>query len=162
MKKLEPANIIFDLNGVIFSYDPINYAAKLNTAPKEVISILQPGLEILKECAKQIDNSVNKLHKIYILSNWSQPGFNIMKRIFPEIFSLFDGHVISGESEYKKPNPKIFEEISDKYNLERQRCIFIDDAQVNVIASEQFGWIGLHYDNPNHVKNSLKLLKAIE
>ena len=158
MKKSEPANIIFDLNGVIFGYDPINYAAKLNISPKEVIYTLEPGLKTLKECAEQLDDNGNKLHKIYILSNWSQPGFNIIKELFQEVFTLFDGYVVSGDSMHRKPDQKIFEEISDKYNLENQRCIFIDDAQTNIVASEKFGWIGILYDNPNHVRKTLKAL----
>jgi FMN phosphatase YigB (HAD superfamily) len=160
-KKLKPANIIFDLNGVIFGHDQENYLALLKQNPKKAIFILQPGLDILTKCAEQKDNNGNKLHTIYVLSNWGKDGFEVMKKIYPQIMSMFDGHVISGESDYKKPNRKIYLEIINKYNLQNERCIFIDDVEENIVTAEQFEWIGLHYNNPTHIKKILENLKVL-
>lgn len=140
--------IVFDLHGVIFDYD----VKKNNYA----VYLLDAGLKILQACAAQKDDTGKKLHKLYILSNWGTAGFQKIKQAHPEILALFDGQVISGECGYSKPSPEIFELLINRYQLANQPCLFIDDAQMNIAAAEKFGWVGIHYQDPNHVTNLLK------
>lgn len=147
-------NIIFDLHGVIFSYDPI----LLN----DLIYTLKPGLEILQACANQTDENGQRLHKLYILSNWGKPGFTKMKAQHSDILALFDGYVISGECAYSKPQKEIFELLIAKYNLTGKECVFIDDNELNIVAAHQFGWTNIFYNNPESVKQRLIDLKILK
>ena len=140
--------IIFDLHGVIFDYHASKYTYD--------IFILQKGLEILQACASQKDAHGNKKHQIYILSNWGKSGFEKLKKQHGAILDLFDGHVISGECGYSKPNSEIFELLINRYNLANQECIFIDDSVINVNAANKFGWKAIHYQDPEHVLKQLK------
>lgn len=144
--------IIFDLHGVIFDYD----AKKINYE----VYTLNPGLEILQACANQKDQYGKKRHKIYILSNWGLSGFQKLRDMYPDILELFDGQVISGECGYSKPDQEIFELIINRYQLADKTCIFIDDVAMNIAAAKQFGWIGIHYQDPAHATNLLKELKV--
>ena len=72
--------------------------------------------------------------------------------------ALFDGQVISGECGYSKPSREIFEVLINRYQLVNQPCILIDDTAINVARAKQFGWIGIHYEDPTHVTNLLKKL----
>ncbi len=144
--------IIFDLHGVIFDYD-----AKQSNYD---VYPLKPGLEILQACASQKDEFGARLHKLYILSNWGSSGFQKIKLLHPDILDLFDGQVISGECGYSKPSIEIFELIINRYQLANQTCIFIDDSIINIAAVKQFGWTGIHYQDPTHVTNLLKKLNV--
>lgn len=149
---LNPTNIIFDLHGVIFGYD----------AQTQSPFQLPEGVEILKACANQLDQNGQNLHKLYILSNWGTTGFARLKQDFPEIINLFDGIMTSGESGYSKPSKEAFLALINKYQIQNQYCIFIDDSESNIIESNQFGWIGILYNQPNLVWQQLKTLKVID
>jgi putative hydrolase of the HAD superfamily len=58
-------------------------------------------------------------------------------------FKYFDGGVISAEAKASKPDKKIYEILSEKYNLVPEECLFIDDLEVNVKAAEAIGMRGL-------------------
>ncbi len=79
--------------------------------------------------------------KLYLLSNISI-GFaeNYHKTEWiRELFSLFDGLVFSGPIGIVKPQPEIFEHLLNKYSLNREECIFIDDSEKNMIGAEKVG-----------------------
>ena len=78
-------------------------------------------------------------HKVYLLSNWDAHSFPLMDARFPELFSLFDGIMISGETGLLKPDPTFFYELLDAYNLDTRSCIFLDDQKENIIAAQKMG-----------------------
>lgn len=147
---LKPANIIFDLGGVIFDYD--------RTVLNPDFYLLAPGLDVLKKCAAQTDQLGNKLHKLYILSNWGKSGFNKIKSQYPDIIALFDGYVISGEIGHAKPSTQIFKVLIDRYQLEDEYCIFIDDSEINTHVAKQFGWHSFLHDGTNNIESLLASL----
>jgi len=95
---------------------------------------LQSGLNILKECKARGYN-------LFILSNWDPETFKIAEEKYPEIFEYFDKEnmVISGEIGLMKPDAHIYEYILEKYNLDPQTCIFLDDQSTNIKMAESFG-----------------------
>ncbi|MFD1145604.1 HAD family hydrolase [Saccharothrix hoggarensis] len=62
---------------------------------------------------------------------------------YPEdlLLELFDTIVISGRIGMRKPDPRIFHHTLDQLGLPADRCVFFDDAPVNVEAARQ---VGLH------------------
>lgn len=74
--------------------------------------------------------------KVYILSN-AQHSFTM-----PEIESLgldklFDGIEISSDFGYKKPSPKFFGYLLDKYSLESSQTVYVgNDIQADVIGAK--------------------------
>ncbi|MFC6089770.1 HAD family hydrolase [Saccharothrix lopnurensis] len=62
---------------------------------------------------------------------------------YPEdlLLELFDTIVISGRIGLRKPDPRIFEHTLDLLGLPADRCVFFDDAPVNVEAART---VGLH------------------
>lgn len=147
---MKPTNIIFDLGGVIFGYD--------QTMPNPNFYPLIPGLHILKKCASQKDQFGKKLHRIYILSNWSKTSFDRIKAQYPDIMELFDGYIISGEVGYSKPEEEIFKLLIDRYHLEGERCIFIDDTQAHILTANRLGWTSILYDDATDTETLLAKL----
>lgn len=93
---------------------------------------LPEGLQFIKECKE-------KGHNLYLLSNWDGISFNRLREQFPEIFDQFDGWIISGDCKLLKPDPAIFDLLFDKYDLDPNNCLFIDDQKENIIAAQKRG-----------------------
>lgn len=62
---------------------------------------------------------------------------------YPEdlLLELFDTVVISGRVGLRKPDPLIFEHTMEQIGLPARRCVFFDDARVNVEGAKA---VGLH------------------
>ncbi len=93
--------------------------------------------------------------KLYALTNWSAETFPIAKKRF-EFLKCFEGIVVSGEEHTRKPFPKIYEITLNRFGLEPQHCIFIDDSLENVEGARKMGINGLHYTNSKQLEADLQ------
>ena len=100
--------------------------------------IVPEGAEFVKECKEAG-------HQVYILSNWDPISFTLLQELYPDFFNLFDGIIISGDVHLLKPDPAIYYYFLDRYHLDAQDCIFIDDLDQNIAAARNVGMIGLPY-----------------
>lgn len=158
-------NIIFDIGGVLFTYHN-HRSFQLNpTLPRPALGVHMPlieGINLLKKCHAAMDENGNRLHKLYILSNWNTVAFNQLTIDHPDVFSLFDGVVISGMFEdLKKPDIRIYNHLLKHYDLNPLDCIFIDDYPENIAAAELVGITGIEYKNHEDVERRLHLLEVI-
>lgn len=91
-------------------------------------------------------------YKLYILSNMTK-HFIEREYKFP-ILDLFDGIVYSSLIKMIKPNPEIYAYILNKYNLNANECLFIDDTKTNLTAAARFGISTFHFnDNVDELRN---------
>ncbi len=101
-----------------------------------------PGMQEL------VDDIKNTGKKLYLISNISvgfAKGYCKVKWI-KELLDLFDGLVLSGVVGLTKPNKGIFEYLLEKYNLNAQECLFIDDSEKNIKGAEATGISGYLFD----------------
>lgn len=98
------------------------------------------GIAFIKQC---------KLHghKIYGLSNWDAESFALLKQKHPQLFELFDGVVASGEVNANKPHATIYQILLERYQLDPQQCLFIDDQKENVAAAQKLGINAFLYES---------------
>ena len=97
---------------------------------------------------KLVEDIKNKGNKLYLLSNISvgfAEGYSRVKWI-NDLLSMFDGLVLTGKIGLVKPNRDVFEYLLDKYNLQADECIFIDDNEKNVCGAEVVGIKGYLFD----------------
>ena len=85
-------------------------------------------------------------YRIYGLSNWSSETFPLVKDKYP-VFAMMDGIVISGEEKIGKPNLLLYQRLLDRYSLNANECVFIDDRQVNIDAGEKLGIKGILFQS---------------
>jgi len=109
-----------------------------------------PGMRMLLERYKA------KGLKLYGLSNWSDMIYQVMEQ-YP-IFGLLDGQVISCEEHLIKPDPAIYRRLLEKYQLQADACVFVDDKQENVLAAEEIGMKGILFKNADRLNSELKIL----
>jgi HAD superfamily hydrolase (TIGR01509 family) len=80
--------------------------------------------------------------KLYILSNWDQESFELLKKRYPAVFNWFDGAIISGTTGYIKPEPELFAHVQNTYQT--NLICFLDDQHENLTAAAKVGWHPIH------------------
>ena len=90
--------------------------------------------KIWDEVKKLKDNG----YKLYILSNYSEYMFNIHAGSKP-FMKYMDGMIVSYMVHVGKPEPKIYEALVDKYNLNPKESLFFDDRSENVEGAIEYG-----------------------
>jgi 2-haloacid dehalogenase len=98
-------------------------------------------------------NSLNE-KKLYALTNWSAETFPIAEQRF-SFLKIFEGIVVSGEEKTRKPFPEIYHIVLNRYKLQAEKCLFIDDNQDNIETASRLGMISIHFKNPQQLKNEL-------
>lgn len=88
------------------------------------------------------------------LSNWSAETFHHAPEVAPAINELED-IVVSGREKMIKPDPQIFHLLSQGFDLDPGRTIFVDDLQANIDAANRLGFIGLHFTGAQQLRNDL-------
>ncbi|MDO9038091.1 MAG: HAD family phosphatase, partial [Lutibacter sp.] len=99
-------------------------------------------------------------YKIYALTNWSAEKWEMALELFP-FFNYFDGVVVSGQEKMRKPFPEIYELILNRYHINPENAIFIDDNEENVIAAKALKLHGIHYKSPQQLLKEMHSFKLI-
>lgn len=55
-----------------------------------------------------------------------------------------DGGIMSCELQIIKPEPEIYRALIEKYRLDPEECVFVDDLEKNLEAAEKFGMKTVH------------------
>jgi 2-haloacid dehalogenase len=83
----------------------------------------------------------------YCITNFSGPKFILARQRF-SFLAGFDGIIVSGDEKLLKPDPLIYRLLLDRYGLEAEDCVFIDDSRANVEGACAVGMHALHYAEP--------------
>ncbi|WP_440895426.1 HAD family hydrolase [Amphibacillus sp. Q70] len=94
-------------------------------------------------------------YSIYLLSNVSN-DFYRFKHIIPGL-DYFDGIFISSDWKCIKPEPEIYQQFFEHFDLEPADCFFIDDLPINIERAASQGMQGYVFDG-----NISKLLTYFE
>ena len=100
------------------------------------------------------------MYKLYALTNWSAETFPHALERF-EFFKLFDGVVVSGQEKMRKPSAEFYNILVDRYHINPEKTIFIDDSLRNVKGAEAVGITGIQFHNPSQLRDELRR-KGIE
>ncbi|QHQ60992.1 HAD-IA family hydrolase [Anaerocolumna sedimenticola] len=90
-----------------------------------------------------IKNLKKNGYKVYLLSNYGKTNFEYAKKNF-KFIPLADGGVISYEVKSIKPEPKIYKALIDKYDINTEEAVFLDDCIPNLEAAKTFGFHTIH------------------
>jgi 2-haloacid dehalogenase len=107
------------------------------------------------------DLKQRNLHKLYALTNWSAETFPIALQRF-SFLSHFQGIVVSGEENTRKPFRAIYDILLDRYDLDPGRSLFIDDSQANVEAAEEAGIKSILFTGSGRLRKDLKELGILD
>lgn len=117
--------------------------------------MLGDAIEGSVEIFKQLKDSGK--YKIYALTNWSAETFPVAVERF-DFLNWFDGIVVSGAENMRKPAPAFYQILLDRYHVKAKNALFIDDNLRNVLAAEKLGLKSLLFTNPEKLKRDLEIL----
>jgi 2-haloacid dehalogenase len=109
---------------------------------------IQDTVEIFRELKQK------KELKTYALTNWSAETFPVALGMF-DFLHWFDGRLVSGEEKTRKPFPDIYQKLIDRFSINPEQAVFIDDNLRNVKAAAEQGLISLHFTTSDELKNNL-------
>ena len=93
-------------------------------------------------------------YECFVLSNWSSETFVDIPKEF-KFMNNFDGLLISGEDKLVKPDPNIYLLAIDRFNLDPQNTVFVDDKLININAAIKLGFKTIHLTNPNIIEEEI-------
>jgi putative hydrolase of the HAD superfamily len=99
--------------------------------PRDMVSGMEELISRLKKAG----------YGIYLLSNASVAQHDYWPR-FP-VSRLFDGKLISCDVHVVKPCQHIYHLFTEKFSLNPEECVFIDDSPANVAGAVACGWQGI-------------------
>ena len=106
---------------------------------QEVVWNWPSYIEIYKEVFPLLVRLKEKGHRIFVLSNTSPVFYELLEEQLSPLNEILDGFVLSCDIKVVKPDPKMFEEILHKYQLDPVNCIFLDDVKDNTKMAESLG-----------------------
>ncbi len=99
-------------------------------------------------------------YRLYGLSNWNAVKFHTYCRHAYPVFDLLEGMVISGEEHVIKPDAGMYTALLERYGLDPEESIFIDDTRKNLDGAAVFGIAGYLFTTPeDFISNFAKSLK---
>lgn len=98
--------------------------------------------------------------KVVALTNWSAETWVWALDLFPFLHD-FEGVLVSGQENMAKPEHRIYELCLERYGIEADKSVFIDDSEPNVIAAREVGIHGIHFQSSDQLDVDLHALEII-
>ncbi len=98
-------------------------------------------------------------YRLYVLSNMSREFIDFLRQ--RPVYSRFDGDVVSCEERCVKPEPRIYELLLERYGLNPEESLFIDDRPENIAAAERLGIHGRLFDRDHPQQACDRLRKEL-
>ncbi|WP_233117538.1 HAD family hydrolase [Aggregatibacter actinomycetemcomitans] len=92
--------------------------------------------------------------RLLALTNWSNETFHFAEERFP-FLTEFEGILVSGHERLAKPDPRIFNLLIERYHLNPQHTVFIDDNLRNVEGARNVGLHTLQFTHAQKLKQDL-------
>ena len=119
--------------------------------------------EMLKNEISGTVEILNKLkennYRLIALTNWSAETFPVAIKKY-EFLKSFEGIVVSGEIKMLKPFKEIYNYTINKYKLNPNKCVFIDDRLSNVVGAIECGIHGIRFESPEKLIVNLKNIEV--
>jgi 2-haloacid dehalogenase len=91
---------------------------------------------------------------LYGLTNWSAETYPLARTRF-EFLDWFRGILVSGEIGLIKPDPRIFALLVERFAIEPQRTVYIDDVEASAASAQRCGLHAIHFTTPAILREEL-------
>ena len=140
IRKLE---VWLEMDRGVLSYDEavelvIRGAPHLEKEVRLGVEQLYHRVETYPYAVDWVKSLKEKGYRVYILSNYGEKPFAASRARMP-FLPLVDGRLISYEVKEVKPNPAIYRALCDRFHIDPNRAVFIDDSPLNIAGAKAFG-----------------------
>jgi len=87
-----------------------------------------------------------KKYKLFLLSNTDSPHITFIDNNFPFV-RLLKNRILSYKVHMAKPQKRIFKYTLEKYNLDPEETVLVDDMKDNILSAQSLGIKTIHYKN---------------
>lgn len=98
-----------------------------------------------------------KGYKVLYLSNFSRKASQECADAL-DFIPYMDGGILSYRDKVIKPMPEIYKLLIDRYDLNPDECVFMDDTEKNLKGAEAFGIHTILFRNKSQAEEELKKL----
>lgn len=109
----------------------------------------------IEDSVSVLEELKGKGEPVYAITNFSHEKWAECLIRFPFLQS-FDGVVVSAHERLLKPDPAIYRVLLERYGLQAEDCIFVDDSEKNVKGARSVGMQGLHFVEPIDLRGELR------
>lgn len=149
--------------GVSTYQSVINDLAEYNNCDRELAEhnlrrsiVTQEEIPATKSLIRDLKSAK---YNLYVLSNMSLDFIEFLKT--KEVYKYFDGEVVSCYEKVVKPDAEIYKILIDRYSLNVDQTLFIDDRKSNVEAAQKEGMGGYHFNARNPESSCDELRKML-
>lgn len=135
------------LNGLMSEQDycdTIRPLCREGISDEDILWAMDDVLDIIPESRIQMLLELRKRHKVYLLSNIYDRGWQIATNAFRkhgvEPTDCFDQLFLSHEMQLAKPDPRIFRAVIDATGISPEETIFFDDSRSNIATAKSMGF----------------------
>lgn len=115
---------------------------------------IEPTLALLKELKAQ------QRYGLFALTNWSAETWPIAWERY-EFLHWFEGILVSGQEKIRKPHPRIYQLMEERFPLQLSTSLFIDDNLRNVKAARREGLSSIHFTGAASLRQELERMKIL-
>jgi glucose-1-phosphatase len=101
--------------------------------------------------------ALKKSHRLGLISNTNPIHVPHVMKSYPTLHQ-FDKHWWSNEVGLRKPDPKIYQQALDHFDVEPAETVFIDDLPTNIESAKKMGINALLYQGAAALKSELTKL----
>lgn len=94
---------------------------------------------------------------LYALTNWSAETYPHALARF-DFLGWFRGVLVSGHVGLVKPDPAIFHLMLDRFEIEAEDAVYIDDNAANVATAAALGMLAIRFTEPAALARELEML----
>lgn len=109
----------------------------------------------IEDSVSVLEELKGKGEPVYAITNFSHEKWAECLIRFPFLQS-FDGVVVSAHERLLKPDPAIYRVLLERYGLQAEDCIFVDDSEKNVKGARSVGMHGVHFVEPIDLRGELR------
>ncbi len=99
---------------------------------------------------------------LYAITNFSHEFWPPFRAREAAMFDRFRDVVVSGAEKLVKPDAAIYRLALDRFGLEAERTVFIDDNAANVAGASDVGLIALHFTGEPKLRGELAGLGLLD
>ena len=92
---------------------------------------------------------------VYYLSNYSKKAYDECAGSL-EFMPYMDGGLVSFLAGKTKPDPEMYRMFLERYLLQADESVFVDDTEENVKAAKAIGFTGIEFHGPEELMLALK------
>lgn len=98
-----------------------------------------------------------KGYQVLVLSNFAAKAYRDCRDALG-FLDYVDGGILSFRDKVVKPEPEIYRLLLERYHLDPEECVFLDDTEKNLLAAGKFGIHTIHFINKDQALEELRRL----